>query len=126
MRIFYSETGDPMLLGRESELQAFARELRALLADAATGAEFPADVSGDPSPYSEFLAGLRIQKAVNCDPKLRICDDRWLELTLTSESLERLCSSLAHVENGGHTHLYAAPLSLILEADGSWSGFNEV
>ena len=126
MRIFYSETGDPMLLDREAGLRTLSDQLRAFLTGAQARAAFPADVGGDPSPYSEFLPGLRVQKVADGPPMLRIGRDRWLELTLTSEDLEHLCSGVAVVNHGGHTHLYAAPLSLIFEADSSWPGFNEV
>jgi hypothetical protein len=125
MRIFYSEGGDPMLLDGEDGLQALVRDLRAFVRGAATRAKFPVEVGGDPLPYSEFLVGLRVEKAAGLEPELRMADDRWLELTIAPQDLERLCSKLARVEDGGHTHLYAAPLALIFEADNSWSRGHE-
>jgi hypothetical protein len=125
MRIFYSETGDPMLLDRETGLRELANHLSAFLGGAETRAAYPAEVDGDPTPHTEFLAGLRVEKVADGQPMLRISNDRWLELTLTPEDLKRLCSKVAVLDDGRHTHLYAAPLSLIFEADSSWPGFNE-
>jgi hypothetical protein len=125
MRIFFSEDGDPMLLDRKVGLDALALELRAFLDDAVRSANFNAELNGDPAPYSEFLRGLRVHKALNGPPGLEIAGECWLELTATPEDLERLYSKLARARDTGHTHFYAGPLSLILEADDSWPGFDE-
>jgi hypothetical protein len=46
-------------------------------------------------------------------------------LTAPPEDLEKLYFKLAHATDAGHTHFYAAPVSLILEADNAWPGFGE-
>ncbi|HZY17521.1 MAG TPA: hypothetical protein VFE82_03520 [Ramlibacter sp.] len=125
MRIFYSEDGDPMLLDRKVGLHALALELRAFLDGPLRSAKFNAELTGDPAPYSEFLPGLRVHKAMSGPLALEIMGERWLELTAMPEDLERLYSKLAGAGDTGHTHFHAGPLSLILEADDSWPGFDE-
>jgi hypothetical protein len=125
MRIFYAEVGDPVLLDHEEGLHALAGDLRAFLDSAVGSAEFRGEVKGDPAPYSEFLLGVRVRKVASGPPGLEIAGDRWLELTASPGDLERLHLKLARASGSGHTHFYAAPFSLILEADESWSGIRE-
>jgi hypothetical protein len=125
MRIFYADDSDPMLLDREVELHVLAQEMSAFLEAGGGFAEFRAEMAGDPAPYSEFLPGLRVHKAVDGPPGFEIAADRWLELTASPEDLGMLCAKLARATDGGHTHFYAGPVSLILEADDSWPGFHE-
>jgi hypothetical protein len=125
MRIFYAEVGDPMLLDSEAGLHALAGDLRTFLGSSVGSAEFRGEMTGDPAPYSEFLPGVRVHKVASGPPGLEITGDRWLELTASPEDLERLHSKLARASGSGHTHFYAAPFSLILEADDSWPGVRE-
>ena len=126
MRIFYADDSDPMLVDREAAgLHALGRELGAFLETAGESAEFLAEATGDPAPYSEFLPGLRVRKAADGPPGLEVGPDRWLELTATPDDLRKLCARLARVTDAGHTHFYAGGGSLILEADDSWPGFHE-
>jgi hypothetical protein len=126
MRIFYAGDSDPMLVDREpAGLHAFGRELGEFLDTARESAEFLAETTGDPTPYSEFLPGLRVRKAEDGPPGLQVGSDRWLEVTATPTVLRELCGKLARVTGAGHTHFYAGGGSLILEADDSWPGFHE-
>jgi hypothetical protein len=125
MRIFHSDASDPMLLDRQVGLHALANKLRAFLDGAVGSAQFRAEQTGDPAPYSEVLAGLRVLRAPSGAPGLQIANDRWLELTAPPEDLEMLYANLADVTDGGHIHFYACPVSLILEADNAWPGFGE-
>jgi hypothetical protein len=125
MRIFYAEVGDPMLLDGEAGLHALAVDLRAFLDSSVRSAEFRGEVTGDPAPYSEFLPGVRVHKVASGPARLEIAGDRWMELTALTDDLERLHSKLARANGSGHTHFYAAPFSLILEADDSWPGVRE-
>ena len=115
-----------MLLDRQAGLHALALEFRAFLDGSSSSSDFLAEMNGDPAPYAEFLPGLRVHKAPDGPPGLEILSDRWLELTARPEDLEKLYSKLARADDTGHTHFYAGPLSLILEADDSWPGFGEV
>ena len=126
MRIFYSSGGgDPMLLDREEALHAFAIELGEFAAGRRVSAVFAAELNGSPEPYSRFLHGIRVNKVDGGSPELYLEKDHWLELRASVADLEKLCHDVARLKNGQHTHLYAIPISLIIEADNSWPGFNE-
>ena len=125
MRIFYADDSDPMLLDREVGLHALGKELGAFLHAVGNSAEFCGEVTGDPAPYSGFLPGLRVHKAADGPPGLVVAPDRWLELTATIKDLGKLRTKLAHASTDRHTHFYAGPSSLILEADDLWPGFHE-
>jgi len=126
MRIFYNHSaGDPMLLDREEALHAFATELREFAAGRRVSGAFSAETDGSPDPYTAFLCGIRVQRVDGGSPELYLANDRWLELQACVADLEKLCLNVAQLKNGDHTHLYANPISLIVEADDSWPGFNE-
>lgn len=126
MRIFYSSSGgDPMLLDREEALHALATELREFAAGRRASGAFTAERNGSPEPYTEFLCGIRVQRADGGSPELYLANDRWLELRASGAELEKLCRNVARLKNGDHTHLYSGPISLIVEADDSWPGFDE-
>jgi hypothetical protein len=117
MFIFYSLTaGDPMLLDSPKGLCELERELNAFLESASTRASFAATNSGDPSPYSELLAGLRVVKTQGPN-QLRLAEDRWLELAGLPRDLQQLTQALSGLEDGNHCHWYSTPISLIVEAD---------
>lgn len=109
-----------MLLDKEENLRSLSKELQGFLGSTAVARNFIAEVGGNPSPYEEFLRGLRVEKLNAGTIQLQISVDRWLELRATTQDLKHICAKLERMENGSHTHLYAAPTSLILEADDSW------
>jgi hypothetical protein len=118
MFIFYSSPGgDAMLLDSPSGLRELDREFRAFLESSSTLASFPAITSGDPGPYSEFLAGLRVEKTQS-PSRLRLADDR-LELTGLTDDLAQLGKALSGLDDGNHHHWSTSPVSLIIEA-GEW------
>lgn len=126
MRIFYSSScGDPMLLDKEEALHALASELREFAAGRRVSGAFIAEMDGSPEPYTAFLCGIRVQRTDGGTPELSLASDRWLELCASGADLEKLCHNVARLKNGDHTHLYFSPISLIVEADDSWPGFNE-
>jgi hypothetical protein len=116
MLIFYSSTGDPMLLDSSHGLRDLEREYRRFLESPSQQASFPAIVVGDPEPYSELLGGLRIEKTPG-STQLHITDDRWLKLIGSPHDLQRLAQAFSGLEDGSHHHFYASPISLIIEAD---------
>jgi hypothetical protein len=125
MRIFYSSSGgDPMLLDREEALHSLATELGEFAAGRRVSGVFTAEMNGSPEPYTAFLCGIRVQKTAGGSPELYLANDQWLELRASVPDLEKLCHNVALLKNGDHTHLYAGPISLIVEADDSWPGFN--
>ena len=123
MRIFSSTTGDPMLLDREGGLHAFGAELREFVGSSLGNHSFSAETTGSAEPYAEFLCGLRVEKLEGAGSKVRVADDRWLELKASASDLKGLCDTLSQIRNGEHTHFRAFPVSLVLEADDTWPGF---
>jgi hypothetical protein len=124
MRIFYSTTGDPMLLGTESQLRSLYSSFDVFARSSATSASFVAETSGSPDPHSEFLCGMRVAKQ-DAESRLVVSSDRWLELTARKEEICRFRDKLLVKESDGHTHWYCNPISLIIEADGTWPGHDE-
>jgi hypothetical protein len=122
MRIFHSETGDPMVLDRELGLHATGVDLDRFVAGTAIVCSFSAETTGSAEPYQEFLVGLRVEKVDAGAPAVRI-DERWLELKATTTDLQRLSDLLVSMRDGEHTHFHASPVSPIFEADDSWPGF---
>ncbi|MBU1354115.1 MAG: hypothetical protein KKB95_19795 [Gammaproteobacteria bacterium] len=120
MRIFSSEVGDPMLLDNEEGLRAFGSELEAFLASAASAHSFPSHTSGGAEPYAQFLEGLRVEKVELLAPELQIGEDRWLALKASVPELVQLRERIGVLQDGDHTHLYASPISLVVEADDTW------
>jgi hypothetical protein len=121
MHIFYTRgSGDPMLLDTKEGLHSLGAQLRSFLESSAEVAEFAASTEGSPEPYSEFLAGLRLIKS-NEMVRLSLETDRWLVLAAGKEELERCVGKFLLEEEDGHTHLYAKPMSLIIEADSTWN-----
>jgi hypothetical protein len=90
--------------------------MTAFLASTEKEAVFAAQTSGSPTPYDEFLGGLRVQRR---DGEARLCfsEDRWLELSEPVEELQGFAEKLLVTEEQGHRHWYGVPVSLILEAD---------
>ena len=116
MWVFNSATGDPMLLDSESGLRTLHKSFLEFLASAEKAATFAAETAGDPSPYEEFLGGLRVQRT-DADAQLRFTEDRWLELSGRTEDLKGFAEKILVTEEQGHRHWYGAPVSLIFEAD---------
>ena len=86
------------------------------LANIRQAATFAAETAGDPSPYEEFLGGLRVQRT-DAEAQLRFTEDRWLELSGRTEDLKGFAEKILVTEEQGHRHWYGAPVSLIFEAD---------
>ena len=124
MRIFNSPTGDPMLLGTESQLLALHAKFDAFAKSSEADAAFSAETSGSPSPYSEFLRGIRVAKTIG-EARLSISSDRWLEFSASREDVCRFRDKLLVKESDGHIHWYCQPVSLIIEADSTWPGHHE-
>ncbi len=117
MRIFFSRDGsDPMLLDTKAGLRALHDRLVAFLRSSASSAEFGAETDHSPEPYEEFLLGLRLLKTQETT-RLTIGTDRWLTLEGSPADLGECVRRFLVKENDGHTHLYTAPVSLIIEAD---------
>jgi hypothetical protein len=120
MRIFFSPDGsDPMLLDTKPRLHALHGELQAFLLSTADTAEFSAQTDRSPEPYQEFLGGLRLVKAEG-RARLTLGDDRWLTLQGSPAELAECIKRFLIKEEDGHTHLYTAPVSLIIESDSTW------
>jgi hypothetical protein len=119
MRIFNSSSGDPMLLDTSQGLRTLQQAFAAFLASPSSATSFAAATDGSPTPYDEFLLGLRVSKGgAN---QLQLSADRWLELSGSSQDLQAFHESLAPAD-GDHLHWYSDPISLIIEADDSWPG----
>ena len=108
-----------MLLDTQVALRAIHQELRTFLASSATTAGFPAATDGNPEPYSEFLCGVRLIKGAG-EARLTLGSDRWLVLEGSVAELGECASNFFLAEEDGHTHLYTAPVSLIISADSAW------
>jgi len=119
MWIFNSANGDPMLLDTEMELRALHDRFIAFLASEERAVSFSAQTTSDPSPYAEFLGGLRVRKT-DADPELRFTEDRWLELSGRLEDLRDFAEKILVTEEQGHRHWYGVPVSLIFDADNYW------
>ena len=116
MRIFNAVVGEPMLLDSAQGLRLLYERLAGFLNSGAQEASFPALISGDPAPYTEFLVGLRLRR----DPQrsqLWIAGDRWLELSAPSAELQKFVQRFVGLTDGDHHHWYSSPVSLIIEAD---------
>ena len=116
MRILYSAKQDPMVIDTRSALTELSERVRTVAASANQFSEYPAAVSGRPAPYDEFLRGMRI-KIIQGQSNVEISRDRWLNLELSCDDLDKLCDNLIVNEDGAHNHLYTTPISLIIEAD---------
>jgi hypothetical protein len=120
MRIFFSPDGsDPMLLDTQEKLHALHDKLKAFLVSTTSSAEFAADTDRSPEPYKEFLRGLRVIKAQGAT-RLTLGADRWLTLEGSPPELSDCLRQFLVKQDYGHTHLYTAPVSLIIEADSTW------
>jgi len=108
-----------MLLDTDEGMHELHSRFSAFLASQADEAAFPAETRGNPSPYTEFLGGLRVRKA-DANLELRLGEDRWLELSGPLEDLRQFAEKILVTEQQGHRHYYSAPVSLILEADNHW------
>ena len=132
MRIFYSPSSDPMLLGPGTELNALYAHLSEFLASPAVAIALPAQITGSPEPYQQFLPGLRLKKTqdIIC---LSLAKDHWLELSGSAAYLSKYVSHFRfeRPDSDGHhhpdhaTHMSPGSLRLIIEADSSWGASNE-
>lgn len=96
------------------------RKLRQRFDSSGSRETFQAEVSGDPAPYSEFLKGIRVY-VVDGETKLYLAPDRWLDLQISPAEIKVLGHQLEVDEDGAHNHWYTVPVSLIIEADDSWT-----
>jgi len=120
MRILFTADGsDPMLMDTLSGLHALHADLEKFLKSHEPFADFPAAMDRNPAPYQEFLRGLRLIRGAG-EPRLTLGPDRWLVLTGATEKLEECAKQFLAEEENGHTHLYTAPMSLIIESDSTW------
>lgn len=108
-----------MLLDTESGLRVLHSELQAFLKSQAQSRDFVASTDRSPQPYDEFLPGLRVVKSAG-DLALQQTADRWLVLSGSDATLSACARTFLVSESQGHKHLYAAPVSLIVEADNYW------
>ena len=111
-----------MLLDTVQGLRSFKVQFADFLASGHAAAAFVADVSGDPAPYEEFLNGLRVKKADSA-PTLFLAQDNWLELSGQLKELSTFKDALSVESDGDHNHYYCSPVSLIIEVDESWPGW---
>jgi hypothetical protein len=122
MRIFYSSESDPMLMDTVEGPRGFSEIFEQFIMSPDAAASFEAETSGTSAPYKEFLCGLRVQKSEGSSG-LFLSEDKWLELSGGARELEEFRSKLSGVEDGEHDHWYSSPISLIIEADESWPGW---
>jgi hypothetical protein len=119
MHIFSSSGSDPMLLDSAQGLRALHEALGAFLASRSFNVAFEAATSGSPAPYDKFLLGLRVSKGSVA--QLQVSAAGWLELSASPEELQGFRERFLVSADGEHRHWYSAPVSLIIEADNSWS-----
>lgn len=108
-----------MLLDTVQGLLTLQQAFGAFLESPSLTASFTAATDGSPTPYEEFLPGLRVSKGG--PKKLQFSGDRWLELSGSPQDLRSFHECLATVD-GDHLHWHSKPVSLIIEADDSWPG----
>ena len=113
-----------MLLDTVQGMAEFKKEFNAFISSAAEKMSFTADTSGSPEPYDEFLKGLRVQKSKG-ETKLIITEDKWLGFSGDVSGLCELELQLEAEKDGDHNHFYSSPVSLIIEVDESWPGWDE-
>jgi len=111
-----------MLMDTVEGLRRFSKIFEQFIASQDVAASFEAETSGTSAPYKEFLCGLRVQKSEG-GSGLFLSEDKWLELSGGERELEEFKSKLSGVKDGGHNHWYSNPISLIIEADESWPGW---
>jgi len=115
-----------MLLDGWAGCNALYKVLLEFLASDRASLFLHAKQDGDPAPYDEFLAGLRIYKA-DGPLMLRLTSDRWLELAGSCENLKTYFSHFCFEENedSGHhhpdfgDHMARGTMRLIIEVDDS-------
>src|SRR5262245_324355 len=108
-----------MLLDTKDGLHALHREMQAFIRSSAASADFQARLDKKPDPYRQFLRGLRLTKG-NDDARLTLDPHGWLILEASADELARCVEKFSVEFESGHIHLYARPVSLIIEADPYW------
>jgi len=111
-----------MLLDKPQNIAELGKRIAVFAASQSESAVFQAETAGDPAPHSEFLAGLRISRREG-HVTLTLAKDHWLELVAPTDALRAFSRKFEGLQDGDHHHWYAAPMSLIIEADESWPGF---
>lgn len=124
MRIFNAPDGDPMLMSTRLGMAELKKQFKAFVLSSDKSASFDAEIAGSPEPYDEFLNGLRIKKS-NEPAQLRITEDKWLEFIGNVGALSEFEMRLGVEKDGDHSHFYSSPVSLIIEVDESWPGWDE-
>ncbi len=127
MRIFYSSSSDPMVLGPGAELNALSVRLSEFLASSESTISLPAQVTHSPAPYQLFLPGLRLKKTQDA-VCLRLSEDGWLELSGAAPYLSKYVSHFRFEppDKDGHhhpdnaNHMASGSLRLIIEANSTW------
>ena len=120
-----------MLLDTRAGLEDLHRQLQLFLASAEGEVELPAEQDGSPAPYDAFLPGLQVRKTVG-PILLSQLPSGWLRLEGSPENLRRYVSHFSFPvgQESGHRHpenndapgyLSKRSLSLVIEADSTWS-----
>ncbi len=122
IRIFNSNDGDPMILLTSNGLKEFMKKVNDFIESDNSSILFTTETFGTPSPYDEFLNGLKITKCKG-DSSLMLNDDNWLDLSVKKEEIKEVNLNLSFLNDGDHEHLYSNPMSLIIEVDESWPGW---
>ena len=131
MRIFYSPSSDPTLLGPGAELNSLHACFSEFLASTDTTISVPAEVTLSPKPYQQFLPGLRLKKTKGA-VCLCFAEDGWLELSGSVLNLSKYVSHFrfepsekdAHHHPDNANYMAANSLRLIIEADATWGEEN--
>jgi len=124
MRIFNAHDGDPMLMSTRQGMAELKKKFKSFVLSPDENASFNAETTGSPEPYEEFLRGLRIKKSKG-PAQLRITEDKWLEFLGGEGALAEFELRLGVEKDGDHSHFYSSPISLIIEVDESWPGWDE-
>lgn len=120
-----------MLLDTRAGLEDLHRQLQLFLASADDELKLLAEQDGSPAPYDAFLPGLQVRKTVG-PILLSQPPSGWLRLEGSTENLRRYVSHFSFPvgQESGHRHpensdvpgyMSKESLSLIIEADSTWS-----
>ena len=113
-----------MLMSTLLGMAEFKKQFKAFVLSSNESSSFDAETTGNPEPYDEFLKGLRIIKS-NGPTQLSITEDKWLEFIGSEGALSEFELRLGVEKDGDHSHYYSSPVSLIIEVDESWPGWDE-
>jgi hypothetical protein len=120
MRVYYSAEGDQDAVLSDSidGLRVLHDLIESFVASDSKSLRIAADQGGSPERYDELLAGLNIEKTDSLSAT--IGRDRWIYLTAPSDALRDTARRIAALDNTQHSHVYSAPVGLIVEARNEW------